>query len=142
MGLVLLAELARTRKAVGAPGWSAEGVFYPGEVDVGGVAKPKKALSEDVGEVLARLLDGDDLESPAASEDTFAGNLFDTTITEPERRKVHSADMTSPSLSIHGCSVGPVSDLHSGSPTLPKPASGRKKRRKPNLIDDLFEGLT
>lgn len=134
LGLVLLAELARTRTAVGAPDLSINDAFSKGQVVVDHRAvKPEKVLVEDVGEEFARPLDKNSLERPPA--DT-------ATIKRLRGRSVHTPETRDPETSDGRGSPRPLLDLCLGASTLTEPAKTKKKRKNLNSIDDLFQGLS
>lgn len=142
---MLLAELARTQRAVGAQSLSAGDAFNQSEVVAAVAQRPVTGLLEDIGEVLARPHDDTNPELSAADATANAGTSSDLLAVESGGRKFRSRGMKNPSLSASGTPVGLTSDAHTERPTLPEAARESrkkgKKRRNSNPIDDLFEGL-
>lgn len=146
---MLLAELARTQKAVGARRPNSGSVLDCNEVIDAGVQRPEMALSEDTGEVLPRPPNGGNCGLPAAGAVTIAEDISDAPYVESKGQKGHIGDMASPPLLTHRSPVGPIFDAHAGSPSLSRRATERRdkpkknrKQRTLNPIDGLFEGLS
>ena len=141
LGLVLVAELARTRKAVGAPAVNVENANFECEKAVDGVGKPGMVQIDDVGEALARPSDGG-LESPSpAVQDPVVIAKEKTIKSRPRTTGVRNPGMPDSARSVGAISTRP-SDLQSKISMPTEKAAKKKKRRNVNPIDDLFEGLS
>ena len=132
LGLVMLAELARTKKAIGLPDSDNEDAFSRTSVGADGTA-----TVEDVGEALVRPLDHGGLESLTMDRAAAPpGQLSNAPTPELEGYRAYIPNMTSSSQPADPTSILPSRN------TIPSGLAKKKKRRNFNPIDDMFKGLT
>ena len=150
LGLVLIAELARTQKAVGTLHANTRSVPHRSGVVSAVGQQPEAGMLEDIGEVLSRPHDGGNLGNPDADAATIAESRSDAPFVELEGQKVVNEDTTSPPSSTRRSPFGRIPDPRSGSSislkrtTERKDKAKKKKKQKQgnsNPIDDLFEGM-
>ena len=137
LGLVVLAELARTRKAIGLSDAGIGDDLSNSKSGAGGTAKIWTVPIEDVGEALTRPLDHGGLEPLTTDRAAPPKPPSNVSIQELEGCEAYITDIPG-----GGQPAELIFDVPSRNTATSKLTKKRKKRRNLNPIDDMFEGLT